>query len=43
MCIRDSYDERGYLFLTIKYKNGTEQKLGEEKLPPPYEAGSAPE
>jgi antitoxin component YwqK of YwqJK toxin-antitoxin module len=33
------YDEFGNLVLTIKYKNGAEMKLGEAKLPPPYEAG----
>lgn len=33
------YDETGYAYLTIKFKDGAEVKLGEEKLPPPFEAG----
>jgi uncharacterized protein len=39
----DHYDETGWLVLTVKFKDGAEVKLGEEKLPPPYEAGAGPE
>jgi uncharacterized protein len=33
------YNEVGGVILTIKFKNGAEVKLGEEKLPPPFEVG----
>lgn len=33
------YDELGNVRLVIRYRNGAEIKLGEEKVPPPYEPG----
>ena len=37
------YDDQGMIYLTVRYKDGKELKLGDVPLPPPFEAGGAPE